>query len=332
MNPITPVTMRGLTKVVGLVTPMFADTRPRVRWAACQCVGQLCTDLADLLQEGHYDSLLNVLIPTLEDPEPRVHSHASAALINFCEGVGRDTLLPYLDHIVERLLKLLTGTTDRRYVQEQAITTLAMVADASERTFGKHYAIIMPLLLNVLRNVDSSEFKRMWNKAMECAGQIAIAVGPDTFRPDSGTLVELLIRIQSAGFGPSLAVYSHYLMGTWAKVCQAMWLEFEPYLPVVMPGLLAMASKKADVSVYDAPASPTETPPSTPGWDIISMDNQLRSISLLVLLRRISKSWLKVVGAEQRALVVDLSLSILFTTILDLRSEEFLRSPALSMT
>ncbi|KAK0240872.1 armadillo-type protein [Armillaria nabsnona] len=270
-----------LTKVVGLVTPMFADTHPRVRWAACQCVGQLCTDLADLLQEGHYDSLLNVLIPTLEDPEPRVHSHASAALINFCEGVERDTLLPYLDPIVERLLKLLTGTTDRRYVQEQAITTLAMVADASERTFGKHYAIIMPLLLNVLRNADSSEFKRMRNKAMECAGLIAIAVGPDTFRPDSGTLVELLIRIQKSPPDPSDTQVAHYLMGTWAKVCQAMGLEFEPYLPVVMPGLLAMASKKADVSVYDAPASPTETPPSTPGWDIISMDNQLLSVRTL---------------------------------------------------
>jgi hypothetical protein len=37
----------------------------------------------------------------------RVHSHAAAALINFCEGVERDTLVPYLDPIVERLLKLL---------------------------------------------------------------------------------------------------------------------------------------------------------------------------------------------------------------------------------
>ncbi len=31
----------------------------------------------------------------------------------------------------------------------------------------------------------------------------------------------------------------------------------------------------------DAPASPTETPPSTPGWDIISMDNQLLSVRTL---------------------------------------------------
>lgn len=72
-----------------------------------------------------------------------VHAHAAAALINFCEGVERDTLLPYLDPIVERLLKLLNpGQADmskapKRYVQEQVITTLAMVADASEATFAK---------------------------------------------------------------------------------------------------------------------------------------------------------------------------------------------------
>jgi hypothetical protein len=72
----------------------------------------------------------------------RVHAHAAAALINFCEGVERDTLLPYLDPIVERLLKLLNPMQDgsrptKRYVQEQAVTTLAMVADASETTFAK---------------------------------------------------------------------------------------------------------------------------------------------------------------------------------------------------
>ena len=58
----------------------------------------------------------------------RVHAHAAAALINFCECVERDTLLPYLDPIVEHLLKLLNNPSGnpsmvQRYVQEQAITT-----------------------------------------------------------------------------------------------------------------------------------------------------------------------------------------------------------------
>ena len=51
-------------------------------------------------------------------------------------------LLPYLDPIVQHLLKLLNNPSGnpsmvRRYIQEQAITTLVMVADASEVTYGK---------------------------------------------------------------------------------------------------------------------------------------------------------------------------------------------------
>jgi hypothetical protein len=79
-----------------------------------------------------------------------------------------------------------------------------MVADASEVTFAKYYHSIMPLLLNVLRNANGAEYRKMRLKAMECAGLIAIAVGRDMFRPDSTALVELLIRIQSALFSDIL--------------------------------------------------------------------------------------------------------------------------------
>jgi hypothetical protein len=65
-----------------------------------------------------------------------VHSHAAAAIINFCTGVDSDTLQPYLDDLVNSLLAMLRADS-KKYVQEQAITTLAMVADASADTFRK---------------------------------------------------------------------------------------------------------------------------------------------------------------------------------------------------
>ena len=49
---------------------------------------------------------------------------------------------------------------------------------------------------------------------------------------------------------PGDTMLPHYLIATWAKVCQAMGPEFEPYLPVVMPPLFRAANAKADVSVY----------------------------------------------------------------------------------
>ncbi|OBZ65152.1 Importin subunit beta-3 [Grifola frondosa] len=274
------VMQHELGKVVNLVTPMFNDPHPRVRYAACQCIGQLCTDLEEVIQEQYHQQLFAALIPALEAPEPRVHAHAAAALINFCEGVERDTLIPYLDPIVERLLKLLNpGLADgtkqpKRYVQEQAITTLAMVADASEATFVKHYSSIMPLLLNILQNAHGAEYRKLRVKAMECAGLIAIAVGRDIFRADANAFIELLMRIQNGPADPNDTMLGYYMIATWAKVCQAMGPEFEPYLPVVMPPLLRAASAKADVSIYDEEDRSEEKE----GWQMITMDG--RSIGI----------------------------------------------------
>ncbi|PIL26735.1 hypothetical protein GSI_11149 [Ganoderma sinense ZZ0214-1] len=268
------VMQQELGKVIELVTPMFGDQHPRVRYAACQCIGQLCTDLEEVVQEKFHEQIFAALIPALEAPEARVHAHAAAALINFCEGVERDTLIPYLDSIVERLLKLLNPAASdaskqpKRYVQEQVITTLAMVADASEATFAKHYSSIMPLLLNVMQNANGPEYRKLRVKAMECAGLIAIAVGRDVFRPDSRTFVELLMRIQNSPVDPKDTMLSHFLIATWAKVCQALGEEFEPYLPVVMPPLLRVASSKADISIYDD----DEEHEDREGWESISMD------------------------------------------------------------
>jgi hypothetical protein len=286
--------MQGeLGKVVELVIPTFRDPHPRVRYAACQCVGQLCTDLEEIIQDQYSSQLLSVLIPTLEDPEARVHGHAAAALINFCEGVSKDVLVPYLDPIVERLLKLLHNpnpavTTEaemealraRRYVQEQAITTLAMVADASEHAFVKHYSSIMPLLMDFLSNGDGPDYRKLRVKAMECAGLIAIAVGRDVFRSESGAFVELLMRIQNSPVDPGDTLLTHYLISTWAKVCQALGPEFEPYLPVVMPPLLLAASAKPDVSVY---SDDDETREEREGWETVSMDGQTVGIRTSVM-------------------------------------------------
>jgi len=60
----------------------------------------------------------------------------------------------------------------KRYVHEQAITTLAMVADASEATFAKHYSSIVPLSLNLLRNANGVDYRKLRVNAMECAGLV----------------------------------------------------------------------------------------------------------------------------------------------------------------
>lgn len=66
----------------------------------------------------------------------RVHSHAAAALVNFCSGATKEAVTPYLDNIIKGLLSMLNSST-KAYVQQQSLTTMAMVADAAQSSFRK---------------------------------------------------------------------------------------------------------------------------------------------------------------------------------------------------
>ena len=64
----------------------LADPHPRVRWAACQALGQMCTDLGPDLQARQGGRVLPGLLAAMRDPaSPRVQAHAAAAVVNFTE-------------------------------------------------------------------------------------------------------------------------------------------------------------------------------------------------------------------------------------------------------
>ncbi|KAH7106921.1 ARM repeat-containing protein [Auriculariales sp. MPI-PUGE-AT-0066] len=271
-----------LGRIVMLVTPLFQDTHPRVRWAACQCIGQLCSDLEDALQDQFHEQVLAV-----------VHSHAAAAIINFCEGVEPTTLKPYLDLLVPRLLHLLTPG-NKRYVQEGAITSLAMVADASETIFQQYYTTLMPLLLDILRNGTGAEHAKLRCKAMECGGLVAIAVGREMFKPDSQQFIELLMAAQN-GPQASEPTFSHYVTATWGKLCQALGADFAPLLPVVMPSLLQAASAKADIEVLGEDDVDTSKYSEDNGWEVLDMDGQQVAIRTSALEEKVHATEMLVV-------------------------------------
>jgi hypothetical protein len=110
---------------------------------------------------------LRSLIPALSSENSRVQAHAAAALVNFCEESEAGILEPYLADLLQNLLQLLTSP--KRYVQEQALSTIATIADSAEAAFGQYYDTLMPLLFNVLRQEQTKEYQLLRAKAMECA-------------------------------------------------------------------------------------------------------------------------------------------------------------------
>ncbi|KAG8908141.1 hypothetical protein FRB99_000169 [Tulasnella sp. 403] len=209
--------------------------------------GVLCTDLGEILHTEHCEPIMNALIATLHDPEARVHSHAAAALINLCTGASKSTIAPFLDGMIKGLLSMLNSSS-KAYVQHQALTTLAMVADAAQTSFRKYYPAIFPIIKIVLKNATRKEQRVLRCRAMECGGLMALAVGKNMFKNDAPEFTSILLEIQSNTLDDDDPTNT-YLMSAWARVGQTLKADFAPYLEYVMPPLLRTASIKPEMTI-----------------------------------------------------------------------------------
>ncbi|KAJ2866574.1 importin subunit beta-3 [Coemansia aciculifera] len=270
-----------LQKILELIVPFFKDPHARVRYAVCNCVGQMSTDFSPALQEKHHALVLAGLIPVMDEAAvPRVQAHAAAAMVNFAEEVTRIVLEPYLDTLLERLLTMLNSP--HQYVQEQAITTIATIADNAQTRFAKYYSTIMPMLLNVLAQATDAEHRLMRGKTMECATFIALAVGKDVFAPDIPRFVELLTATQQS-VTEADDPQASYLQASWARLCRLMGAEFAPLLPVVMPALLTAARQQPDFAVLDMDEDAESNYAAEDGWEFAAINGQQVGIKTTAL-------------------------------------------------
>ena len=237
-----------LDQVLDLIMPSLSDTHPRVRWAGCNALGQMSTDFAGTMQEKYAERVVPALVRVLEAPEPRVQSHAAAALVNFCEEAESEVLQPYLPNLLTHLHALLQRP--QRYVQEQALSTIATVADSAEQAFAQYYEHLMPLMISALQAPQEKETQMLKSKAMECATLIALAVGREKMGQDAVTMMSILDNIQNS-ITEADDPQANYLLHSWGRMCRVMKDDFLPYLPKVMPPLMAMASAKADIQMIE---------------------------------------------------------------------------------
>ena len=239
-----------IPKLLDMILPSLADAHPRVQFACCNALGQMSTDFANLIQRTSGDRILPALISMLStDHVPRVQTHAAAALVNFCEEATKDIIEPYLDDLLNNLLNLLKSSP-KTYVQEQVITTIAVVADAAENKFIKYYDTLMPLLLSVMKSDVDNAHRPLIAKSIECATLIATAVGQEKFSESANEMLEIFTHLQNTLQGEDDPV-KQYLEKGWSRVCKLIGKAFLPFLPGVLPPLLEQAKATQDISIVD---------------------------------------------------------------------------------
>lgn len=248
-----------LDQMVDGIVNFLRDPHPRVRYAACNCIGQMATDFAPNFQKKYQNKVLPGLLMILDDEaNPRVQAHGGAALVNFAEDAPKQVLIGYLDGIVNKLQDVLLKKVNelvehkRKLVLEQIVTTIAAVADTVEDKFEPYYDKFMPTLKYLFQNAVSSELRLLRGKTIECISLIGLAVGKEKFLVDCQDVMETLLRTQTnfdnlEDDDPQIS----YMISSWARMCKILGKDFEKYLPVVMGPVLKTASFKPEIAVVD---------------------------------------------------------------------------------
>ncbi|KAF2351074.1 Armadillo-type fold [Trinorchestia longiramus] len=269
-----------LPQIMDTIIVYLRDSHPRVRYAACNAVGQMATDFAPTFQKKFHEMVVPGLLAVMDDSDnPRVQAHAGAALVNFSEVCPKNILTTYLPTIIGQLERILEAKFKElmergtKLVLEQVVTTIASVADTAEENFLQYYDRFIPGLMYIIEKADSQELRMLRGKTIECVSLIGLAVGPDKFMNDASKMMDLLLKDHAnqekmSDDDPQVS----YLISAWARVCKIMGTRFEPYLPLVMGPVMKTASLKPEVALLDN--DDMNTVDSEEDWQFVPIGEQ----------------------------------------------------------
>ncbi|XP_046806157.1 importin-5 isoform X2 [Lucilia cuprina] len=247
-----------LEQVMSGVLNFLSDPHPRVRYAACNAIGQMSTDFAPTFEKKFHAQVVPGLLSLLDDVQnPRVQAHAGAALVNFSEDCPKNILTRYLDGIMAKLEAVLNSKfkelveKGNKFVLEQVVTTIASVADTCEKEFVAYYDRLMPCLKFIIQNANSEDLRMLRGKTIECVSLIGLAVGREKFITDAGEVMDMLLKTHTEGDLPDDDPQTSYLITAWARMCKILGKQFEQYLPLVMGPVMRTAAMKPEVALLD---------------------------------------------------------------------------------
>ncbi|KIV94635.1 hypothetical protein, variant [Exophiala mesophila] len=290
----------------------------RDRHAALMAISAISEGCRDLMI-GELDKVLELVVPSLRDPHPRVRFAGCNALGQMSTDFAGPMQEKYHQVVLTNIIPVLKAPEPRvqahaaaalvnfceeaekailepylddllssllellqspkRYVQEQALSTIATIADSAEGAFIRYYDILMPLLFRVLQGEQDKEYRLLRAKAMECATLIALAVGKEKMAQDGINLVQTLGNIQQ-NIQDDDDPQAQYLLHCWGRMCRVLGRDFVPYLPGVMPPLLELASAKADIQLIDNEEDALE---QEDGWELVPLKGKVIGIKTSTL-------------------------------------------------
>ncbi|KAF8963447.1 armadillo-type protein [Flammula alnicola] len=241
-----------MTPLMGEVWPIIEaglqDSDASVRKGTCIAVSCLCEWLEDECAPKHA-----ILVPSIMNliNDPATQRTACTALDALLE-ILHDTIDQYLQLIMERL----AGLLETAPISVKAVVTGAIgsAAHASKERFLPYFQPTMNHLAHFLTLTGEGEETELRGITMDAIGTFSEAVGKEVFRPYFPDMMKHAFQGCEMG-SARLRECSFLFFGVMARVFGE---EFAPYLPQVVPPLLAsckqaeQGEESLDISVADA--------------------------------------------------------------------------------
>jgi len=216
---------------------------PRVRYTALHALGQLANDQAPHFQEAWHQTVMPVLLKKFDDEVDRVAAMAMSAFVSFGEELDNALMLAYSAQFMEKLVGRLK-TTQHRMVQEESITSIAVVAAVMESDFSQYYDGMMPMLKQLVMHATSEKEGRLRGKAFECMSLLGLAVGKEKFLPDAKDAIFEMMKTQSK-LAPD-DIQREYITEASERVCKCLKDDFAIFLPHMLPMLFQSLKFEAE--------------------------------------------------------------------------------------
>jgi len=229
-----------LDHIVSFTMNFFKDEHPKVRFATMHCIGQFAEDSKPEFQIRYTDKLMPSLIEMTKDETPRVVSHAFGALTNFLDGCEKGSVSNYIPQVLEPCLLYLDKSIS--LVKEGALSTIATLAEATQKDFIPYWAHTSEILFNILRDSSDKTYKQIRGQAIESLVLIGESVGKEEFKKGAHQIIEKLVEIQK-NYIDEVDPQKMYLLSGWQRICLVLQEDFEPYLNEILPSLFDLVEQ-----------------------------------------------------------------------------------------
>mmetsp|Transcript_15620 Transcript_15620/g.35076 ORF Transcript_15620/g.35076 Transcript_15620/m.35076 type:complete len:1122 (+) Transcript_15620:106-3471(+) len=216
---------------------------PRVRYTALHALGQLANDQAPHFQEAWHQTVMPILLKKMDDEIDRVAAMAMSAFVSFGEELDNALMLAYSAQTMEKLVGRLKSTK-HRMVQEESITSIAVVAAVMESDFSQYYDGMMPLLKQLVLHATNDKEGRLRGKAFECMSLLGLAVGKDKFLPDAKEAIFEMMKTQTK-LAPD-DIQREYITEAAERICKCLKDDFAIFLPHMLPMLFSSLRLEAE--------------------------------------------------------------------------------------